>query len=41
MTTLIENPPRPVGRTRRILGRNPLGLLFSAPYLIFVIAVFA
>jgi len=29
-------------RTRtRILGRNPLGLLFSAPYLIFVLAIFA
>jgi len=41
MTTLIENPPRPASRTRRILGRNPLGLLFSAPYLVFVIAVFA
>ena len=26
---------------RRPLGRNPLGLLFSAPYLVFVIAVFA
>jgi multiple sugar transport system permease protein len=25
----------------RILGNNPLGLLFSAPYLVFVIAVFA
>lgn len=33
-----------VGRPRRrgrLLGRNPLGLLFSAPYLVFVIAVFA
>ncbi|MET4782248.1 sugar ABC transporter permease [Glaciihabitans sp. UYNi722] len=28
-------------RRRRPLGRNPLGLLFSAPYLVFVIAVFA
>lgn len=26
---------------RRILGRHPLGLLFSAPYLVFVLAVFA
>jgi multiple sugar transport system permease protein len=26
---------------RRPLGRNPLGLLFSAPYLVFVLAVFA
>jgi multiple sugar transport system permease protein len=25
----------------RIFGRNPLGLLFSAPYLVFVLAVFA
>ena len=25
----------------RILGRQPLGLLFSAPYLVFVIAIFA
>jgi multiple sugar transport system permease protein len=29
------------GRRHRIFGRNPLGLLFSAPYLVFVIAVFA
>lgn len=28
-------------RKRRLLGRNPLGLLFSAPYLLFVLAVFA
>jgi len=28
-------------RRRRPLGKNPLGLLFSAPYLIFVLAVFA
>jgi multiple sugar transport system permease protein len=33
------NPGR--RRKRRPLGRNPLGLLFSAPYLVFVIAVFA
>ncbi|WP_334170930.1 carbohydrate ABC transporter permease [Sinomonas sp.] len=26
---------------RRFLGRNPLGWLFSAPYLVFVIAIFA
>ena len=25
----------------RVFGRNPLGLLFSAPYLVFVLAVFA
>ncbi|MCU1508789.1 MAG: sugar transporter permease [Glaciihabitans sp.] len=29
------------GRKRRPLGRNPLGLLFSAPYLLFVLAIFA
>jgi multiple sugar transport system permease protein len=29
------------GRRHRIFGRNPLGLLFSAPYLVFVLAVFA
>lgn len=28
-------------RRGRLLGRNPLGLLFSAPYLVFVLAVFA
>jgi multiple sugar transport system permease protein len=28
-------------RRRRLLGKNPVGLLLSAPYLIFVIAVFA
>src|SRR5512141_905309 len=28
-------------RRRPIMGRNPIGLLFSAPYLVFVIAVFA
>lgn len=28
-------------RRARPLGRNPLGLLFSAPYLVFVLAVFA
>jgi multiple sugar transport system permease protein len=28
-------------RRWRPLGRNPLGLLFSAPYLVFVIAIFA
>jgi multiple sugar transport system permease protein len=34
-----HTPPR--RRKRRPFGRNPLGLLFSAPYLVFVIAVFA
>ncbi|WP_104164666.1 carbohydrate ABC transporter permease [Cryobacterium sp. N22] len=29
------------GRRRQLLGRNPLGLLLSAPYLIFVLLVFA
>jgi multiple sugar transport system permease protein len=28
-------------RKRRPLGRNPLGLLFSAPYLVFVLLIFA
>jgi len=28
-------------RRRPLLGRNPIGLLFSAPYLLFVLAVFA
>ncbi|MCU1584563.1 MAG: transporter permease [Microbacteriaceae bacterium] len=28
-------------RKRHLFGRNPLGLLFSAPYLVFVLAVFA
>lgn len=33
---------RPRGSaSSRLLGRNPLGLLFSAPYLIFVLVVFA
>src|SRR6478736_4516733 len=31
----------PRRRRRRPLGANPLGLLFSAPYLAFVIVVFA
>jgi len=29
------------GMRHRIFGRNPLGLLFSAPYLVFVILIFA
>ncbi len=37
MTTTVERPKRGF----RPLGRNPLGLLFSAPYLIFVLAIFA
>src|SRR6478609_5586836 len=28
-------------RGRRVLGRNPLGWLFSAPYLLFVLVIFA
>lgn len=28
-------------KRRRILGRNPIGMLLSAPYLLFVLAVFA
>ncbi|NLP84105.1 sugar ABC transporter permease [Microbacterium sp. CFH 90308] len=35
-------PAQPERRTRRrILGAQPLGILFSAPYLVFVILVFA
>lgn len=35
--------PRPPARRagRRLLGEHPLGLLFSAPYLAFVLAIFA
>ena len=32
---------RSARRRRRILGENPLGLLLSAPYLIFIAAIFA
>jgi multiple sugar transport system permease protein len=32
---------RPDSTRRRLFGRNPLGLLFSAPYLVFVIVIFA
>jgi multiple sugar transport system permease protein len=32
---------RPGRRKKRPFGRNPIGILFSAPYLVFVIAVFA
>jgi multiple sugar transport system permease protein len=47
MTDLLSAPAAtaagaPGNRRRgRLLGRNPLGLLFSAPYLVFVLAVFA
>ena len=37
MTTADARP----GRKFQPLGRNPLGLLFSAPYLIFVLGIFA
>jgi len=39
----VTRPPEGGKPTRRgrILGKHPLGLLFSAPYLVFVIAVFA
>lgn len=39
----VTRPPEGGRPTRRgrILGKHPLGLLFSAPYLVFVIAVFA
>ncbi|CAN5219976.1 sugar ABC transporter permease [soil metagenome] len=46
MTTLASTgsarPTKPLRSTRhKIFGENPLGLLFSAPYLIFIILVFA
>lgn len=50
MSTTIKSPRAesaaspPAGGARvgrRFLGKNPLGLLFSAPYLVFVLAVFA
>jgi multiple sugar transport system permease protein len=31
----------PPGRARLLLGRQPIGALFSAPYLVFVLAIFA
>ncbi|HEY0259336.1 MAG TPA: sugar ABC transporter permease [Lacisediminihabitans sp.] len=39
-TSSLPGAARPP-RRHRLLGRNPLGLLFSAPYLVFVLAVFA
>ena len=49
MTAVADRPatrsraatPPGGGLRHRIFGRNPLGLLFSAPYLVFVLAVFA
>jgi multiple sugar transport system permease protein len=45
MTTLASttaSPQKPMRSTRhKIFGENPLGLLFSAPYLVFIILVFA
>ena len=38
-TGTAEAPPS--RRRRRWLGENPLGLLFSAPYIVFVLVVFA
>ncbi len=47
-TTPAAGAPSAAGRGRRgrplgqrILGRNPLGWLFSAPYLVFVLVIFA
>jgi multiple sugar transport system permease protein len=42
-STTAERRPgaTPGRRRRRILGENPLGLLFSAPYLVFIVLVFA
>jgi len=39
--TATAQAVRPPRRKGRLLGRNPLGLLFSAPYLVFVLLVFA
>jgi multiple sugar transport system permease protein len=39
--TATAQAVRPPRRAGRLLGRNPLGLLFSAPYLVFVLLVFA
>lgn len=39
--TLPDGGGRARRRRRLALGENPIGLLFSAPYLIFVLAVFA
>jgi multiple sugar transport system permease protein len=39
--TATAQAVRPPRRKGRLLGRNPLGLLFSAPYLVFVLVVFA
>ncbi|PJJ73553.1 multiple sugar transport system permease protein [Diaminobutyricimonas aerilata] len=36
-----SRPRRSRGARGRPFGRNPLGLLFSAPYIVFVLAVFA
>jgi multiple sugar transport system permease protein len=36
-----EAPGRTKGRAGRILGKNPLGILFSTPYIVFVAVVFA
>ena len=43
MTTAVsDRSSKPMTTVwHRIFGRNPLGLLFSAPYLVFVIAIFA
>ncbi|MFE5671358.1 carbohydrate ABC transporter permease [Agromyces sp. NPDC056523] len=40
-TGTAEAPPSRRRRRRRWLGENPLGLLFSAPYIVFVLVVFA
>ncbi|WFR68750.1 sugar ABC transporter permease [Curtobacterium flaccumfaciens] len=37
--TAPDRAPRPA--LQKVLGRNPLGWLFSAPYLVFVLAIFA
>lgn len=36
-----ENPRRPWYKRIRILGNQPIGLLFSVPYIVFVLTIFA
>jgi multiple sugar transport system permease protein len=42
MTTSVQLPARrPAGRLARLLGRQPVGTVFVAPYVVFLAAVFA
>src|SRR5690242_12367580 len=40
MTTAVTAGRRPSG-VGRVLGRNPLGMVFAAPYAVFLVVVFA